>query len=83
MRVSEAEKTAINTVVGYGERYGFGNLISHLRTAWAKSLMEHGLPPDGAHGGTIMPFQMHDDICQQGFWDETGKRYAEPEEPSE
>lgn len=77
MKISEEEQLAINTVVHFGRQYGFGSLISHLRTAWAKMLVDQGLPPEGAHGGGIMPFLMHEDILERGEWDETGVRYRD------
>ena len=32
------EKEAIQTVLALGAKYGYGNLIAHLRRAWALSL---------------------------------------------
>lgn len=38
--IMNGEQHAIREVIAAGERYGFGNLIAHLRAAWAKSLIE-------------------------------------------
>lgn len=79
MKISPEEQAAIREVIRLGDRFGFGNLISHMRTAWAKRLMlEYDLSDrdarDGAVGGTY-PFAMHDDLLARGEWDETGERY--------
>jgi len=37
--ISKEEKDAIKRVLKVGEKHGFGNLIAHLRTAWAASLI--------------------------------------------
>jgi hypothetical protein len=37
------EKEAIETVLMLGEEFGYGNLIAHLRKAWAEMLMEDNL----------------------------------------
>ncbi len=34
----QGEKEAIETVLSLGAKYGYGNLIAHLRRAWALSL---------------------------------------------
>ena len=34
----QGEKEAIQTVLALGAKYGYGNLIAHLRRAWALSL---------------------------------------------
>lgn len=34
------EKEAIEQVLKYGEQYGYGNLIGHLKRAWIKLLMD-------------------------------------------
>lgn len=37
------EKEAIETVVALAERYGYGNLIDRLKTAWSEKLQrDHG-----------------------------------------
>jgi len=80
MKISRDEQTAIATVVRLGGRHGFGNLISHLQTAWAKSLVtQYQMPERAARkaaGGAGYPFQMHTDLMERGEWDETGKRYS-------
>jgi hypothetical protein len=43
------EEQAIRMVIAAGECYGYGNMIAHLSTAWAKHLMkEYGLPREVA-----------------------------------
>lgn len=34
------ELEAVETTIEYGKAYGFGNLIAHLKRAWALYLME-------------------------------------------
>ena len=74
------EVEAIHTVIALGERFGYGNLISHLRTAWAKTMLLKGHAKNEedakemTHGGSCMPFKMHEDLLS-GFWDETGESY--------
>ncbi len=42
------EKSAIRIVLNEGERYGYGNMIAHLRTEWAKKLVAQGIPEEVA-----------------------------------
>ena len=43
------EHDKINLVLGIGREIGYGNLIAHLRRAWADMLVsEHGLTDDVA-----------------------------------
>lgn len=81
MKISETERAALRVVMDLGEMYGYGNLISHLRTAWARKLKSQGLPVEGAHGGGIMNFQMQEDLLERGEWDETGNRYRDNTAP--
>ncbi len=80
MRIPDTEREAIIAVIESGKRFGFGNLISHLQTAWARRLVEEeGFPEKVAReasGGSGYPFKMQDDLLLSGEWDETGKRYA-------
>lgn len=80
MKISKQEQHAIRTVVELGARWGFGNLITHLRTAWMERLMTvEGLPKTAAQdaaGGPGYPLQMHKDLMERGEWDETGERYS-------
>lgn len=79
MRISGAERDAIRAVLDYGASHGYGNLISHLQTAWAASLMRsHGMDEASARaaaGGPGYPFEMQRDLVASGEWDETGARY--------
>lgn len=42
------EKEDIEKVIQLGERWGYGNLIYHLRRAWSERLQKDGLPKDTA-----------------------------------
>lgn len=81
MRISREEQDAIGTVLAHGQKFGYGNLISHLQTAWARALMsKYGLSEQvarAASGGNGCPFAMQDDLVLRGEWDETGERYRE------
>lgn len=44
----EGERDAIAEVIEAGERYGYGNMIAHLKTAWVKHLMDIGLSRESA-----------------------------------
>lgn len=47
--VSDAEEDAIRAVLLAGQRFGYGNMIGHLGTAWAKTLMDqYGMTEDQA-----------------------------------
>lgn len=81
MKISEAERFAIRDVLAHGEEFGFGNLITHLQTAWARRLMRSGVSENVARLSTArdgggMPFLMQDDLVERGEWDETGARYS-------
>jgi hypothetical protein len=81
MKISESERLAICAVLGYGEAHGYGNLISHLQTAWAAKLVEYGFSEKAARratgrDGNGYPFLMQRDLIERGEWDETGARYA-------
>lgn len=80
-QISKGEQIAIQEVLACGETYGYGNLIAHLHTAWARRLMRDGLSEQAARAATACdgagyPFAMQDDLVEDGHWDETGKRYA-------
>ena len=80
MKISEAERQAILSVIGYGEIFGYGNLIAHLNTAWARKLVKEGMPEKYARQsthGSGYPFKMQEDLLERGEWDETGKSYTE------
>lgn len=82
MKISRGEQTAIIEVLAYGEAHGYGNLITHLQTAWAKHLMGAYSMDEAAarlatgRDGSGYPFQMQADLIERGEWDETGARYA-------
>ncbi len=82
MRISTDEQHAINETITFGERFGYGNLISHLETAWARKMMdEYDINEKSARavsGGSGYPFAMQDDLRLRGQWDETGKSYQHP-----
>ncbi len=78
-RISIDEQRLIRQTLNAAEAVGYGNLISHLKTAWAKKIMvERGMCEQAARIGAdvdAMPFAMHTDLVEGGFWDETGERY--------
>lgn len=78
MKLHPGEHRAIKEVLHHGATYGYGNLIAHLQTAWARRLMESGMSEAGArtHAGPGYPFIFWDDLLENGEWDETGKRYT-------
>lgn len=77
--IPKAEQDAIRQVVEAGARYGYGNLISHLKTAWAIMLVQkYQMDEESAieaAGGPGYPFAMHLDLLEKGRWDETGAAY--------
>ena len=78
MRISKHEQQAIKTVVDLGRVHGFGNLIAHLRSAWAKTLVDQGVDEKTAMGGFGKGgylIKMHLDLMERGEWDETGESY--------
>lgn len=83
MRISTEEQRAIQHVINLGDVHGFGNLIAHLKTAWARKLMDE-MDMDEftalcAADVSPYPIAMHIDVVEGGFWDETGKRYNKPD----
>lgn len=80
MRISEIERQGVQQVIAIGAAIGYGNLISHLQTAWARTLMEKWDMTEEtarlASGGTGYPFKMQDDLVNRGEWDESGKAYS-------
>ena len=79
MNVSREEKSAVNMAVEIGGRFGYGNIVAHLLSAWANELSANGMDEEGAmahvSGRLPYPIQMHLDILDNGEWDETGKKY--------
>lgn len=78
MKISREEQVAIGVVLAYAERFGYGSLITHLETGWARRLMRDGVKEAAARAaaGPGMPFLMQDDLLERGEWDETGARYS-------
>lgn len=88
MEISKAEQRAICKVIELAEAHGYGNLMNHLATAWAKRLMDnYGMTEETARisaGGDAFPgypFAMQEDLIKRGLWDESGKRYSTPNQP--
>jgi hypothetical protein len=78
MKISAEEHRAILTVIKAGQAFGYGNLIEHLKSAWAVELIEkYRLSEDAAReaAGGGYPLAMHADLVKFGEWDETGLRY--------
>jgi hypothetical protein len=80
MKISRLEQDAIRRAVEAGRDFGYGNMISHLQSAWVKHLIDGGMDPETAarHGAGGYPVQMHLDLLERGEWDETGQRYKFP-----
>lgn len=83
MKISAAEQSAIRLVLEVGARHGYGNLITHLQTAWAAQLMRSGVSEKVARLSTARdcrgyPCLMQADLLERGEWDETGARYSKP-----
>tara|TARA_R110000822_G_scaffold97297_1_gene220941 strand:- start:191 stop:436 length:246 start_codon:yes stop_codon:yes gene_type:complete len=80
MQISDGERQAVVRVLEAGAAYGYGNMISHLNTAWARTLMEKwGMSEDSARAsthGSGYSFKMQDDLIQRASWDESGKSYS-------
>ena len=80
MRISDEEQDAIRTVLRLGARFGYGNLMAHLATRWAETLMtDYGMDEASARAASLhpgYPFEMQEDLLLRGEWDETGKRYT-------
>jgi hypothetical protein len=77
LKISKEEQKAIRTVVKMGEAFGYGNMISHLKSAATKSVMEkykttEENAPDLGKG---YPVKMHLDLMNKGQWDESGEDY--------
>lgn len=79
MRIGADEQLSIRRVLAAGREHGYGNMISHLQTAWAKKLMDDYRMDEEcarhASGGDGYPFDMQQDLVDRGEWDETGTRY--------
>lgn len=78
MKINENERLAILRVIEFGETYGYGNMIAHLNTAWARKLIKNGMEESVAMKSTHgkgYPVKMQDDLINNGEWDETGDRY--------
>ena len=78
MKISRSEQLGIQLAVEAGRMHGFGNMICHLKSAWANALIEKGMDPKTAshHADGGYPIQMHLDLMERGEWDETGQRYS-------
>jgi len=59
------EANAIKTVLMHGAQYGYGNLIAHLRRAWAELLVNQGLAEDVAISATEgVPYPLFSDFAR-------------------
>lgn len=51
--IFHGERSAVRQVLAAGKKYGYGNMIAHLQTAWAKMLMdEYGMSEKAAREAT-------------------------------
>lgn len=68
------EAEAVVQVIRAGEQFGFGNLISHLQTAWAMFLMQNYQIPErdarfmasGDEKGGY-PLSLHQEVMRRGL----------------
>lgn len=67
--MTREEQKAIIGVLALGHRFGFGNLVSHLQTEWARVLMEvHGLDEELARhsaGGPGYPLDWQKEMLSR------------------
>jgi hypothetical protein len=79
VKISPEELDAIRLVLTLAEQWGYGNLISHLRTGWRRRMIRNGdIGPDvdlELGGGPGYPIKMQEDLLDGCEWDETGERY--------
>lgn len=67
---------AIKWTVHFGRLFGFGNLITHLRTAWRdKELADGHAEIAETMDNECYPSGMQEDLIERGEWDETGVKY--------
>ena len=58
------ETKAIEEVLKAGSEYGYGNMIAHLKTAWAKRLMSQGVSKEAALDATnVSAYPIEDSKC--------------------
>jgi hypothetical protein len=57
------EKEAIEQVLRYGQQYGYGNLIAHLKKEWAEMLVKKwGISEESAISATnVSPYPLEVD----------------------
>lgn len=80
--ITEAERADICTVLQICRRRGYGNILSHVKAAWiVREMVAYGCLRDEAireiQDREPMNLEMHLDIVQLGWWDETGARYMD------
>ncbi len=51
-RLNAMEKPLIKQVLKIAAEWGYGNIISHLKIAWKKDLIKHGMSEEGAEFGS-------------------------------
>ena len=63
------EREAIRKVLAAGSQYGYGNMIAHLQTEWARMLIrEYGMSEESARlaaGGDGYPFDWEFGLSQE------------------
>jgi len=80
IKIRQDEVNAIRMVVDFGQIHGYGNLIAHLQSAWAKQLilqykMDEASAIEATQTRVPYPLQMHEEILSTGQYDERGGRY--------
>ena len=79
VEISKKEIEAIKLVLDAGAEYGYGDMIRHLKTAWARHLIDkYGMDEKLARissGGEGYPFKLQNDLLADGVWDNTKETY--------
>jgi hypothetical protein len=61
------EQEAIKAVITAGQDYGYGNMIAHLKRAWAESLVDSGLKEKSALAATnVSSYPLRTEKCTCG-----------------
>lgn len=76
--ILEGEKEAILQAIMIAEKYGYGNIISHLKRRWARKLVSSGISAETALQATNVSAYT-DDIfgIDVGLAEDEGNRWAD------
>lgn len=78
--ITQEERQAICAVLQACRKWGYGNILSHVKAAWViQEMVNYGVSRESAIGDIqsrdVMCLSMHLDIVQLGWWDDTGGLY--------